>query len=84
MIMKPWQVTIDLHDDVLWLRVREHSHGSVAFSREAAAFCNGATEQDDDGYTIRCRDEPSIVEAAREIAAMSEAEEANDHVNRPG
>jgi len=71
---KPWQVTIDYHPEVghLFLRVREHTHGSVAFSDAAAAYCGGAAEVDDDGYTVRCVEEPEIVEAAREIARLSE------------
>jgi hypothetical protein len=71
---KPWQVTIDYHSAVghLFLMVREHLHGSVAFSNDAVEHCAGATEVDEHGYTIRCRDEPPIVDLAREIAWMSE------------
>lgn len=72
--LKPWQVTIDYHDAVghLFLRVRHHTHGSVAFSHAAVEYCGGADELDEDGYVIRCRDEPDIVESARDIARMSE------------
>jgi hypothetical protein len=71
---KPWQVTIDYHVAVghLFLRVRHHTHGSVAFSNAAIDYCGGAAEVDDDGYTIRCNEEPNIVAAAREIARLSE------------
>lgn len=71
---KPWQVTIDYHKAVgtLFLRVRSHTHGSVAFSHDAIKYCGGAVAEDDEGYTIQCREEPSIVAAAREIARMSE------------
>lgn len=70
---KPWQVMIDYHPEVgfLFLRVREHTHPSVAFSDEAVKYCGGAVEVDEDGYTVCCRDDYSIVEAAREIARMS-------------
>ena len=76
---KPWQVTIDYHKAIgyLVLRVREHTHASIAFSNDAIRHCCGAVEEDDDGYTIRCLDEPAIVEVAREIARMSELKEAD-------
>jgi len=72
--LKPWQITIDYHDAVghLFLGVRHHTHGSVAFSHAAVEYCGGAAELDGDGYTIRCHNEENIVESAREIALMSE------------
>ena len=71
---KPWQVTIDYHAAVghLFLRVRHHTHGSVAFSDAAVDYCGGSAEKDDDGYIIRCNEEPNIVDSAREIARLSE------------
>lgn len=78
MIAKPWQVLIEYSKELgfLTLRVRQHTHGSIAFSHDATVYCGGPAEEDADGYTIRCRDEPSIVQAAREIALMSEMEES--------
>ena len=73
---KPWQVMIDYNPPAgcLVLRVREHTHGSIAFSDAAVDYCGGAAELDDDGYTIRCNAEPMFVETAREIARLSEAD----------
>ena len=66
---KPWQVTIDLHPALgLVLGVREHTHGSVAFSIEAAEYCGGAIKYDEDNYITECRDNYTIVNSAREIA----------------
>lgn len=76
-ISKPWQVVIE-YDKLtgnLVLRVREHTHGSIAFHANAIKHCCGAVEADDDHYVIRCREEPAIVEVAREIARMSEVPE---------
>lgn len=74
---KPWQVTINFEKATgsLVLGVREHTHGSIAFSNDAAEVCGGAIETDDDGYTIRCRHEPEIVAKARETARLSESAE---------
>jgi hypothetical protein len=70
---KPWQVRIDVsqHGDFC-LRVQSHTHGSIAFSDEAAKYCLGKDKEDEDGYIVSCHCEPSIVSIAREIARMSE------------
>lgn len=75
MIIKPWQVTLEYCEAIgfLTFRVREHTHGSIAFSNAAADYCGGALETDEDGYVIRCRDEVAAVDTAREIAIMSDA-----------
>ena len=73
-VQKPWQVTIDYHPSVglLFLRVKTHTHGSVAFTDAAVDNCGGALDIDGDGYVLRCKGEKAIVNAAREIARMSE------------
>ena len=74
---KPWQVMIDYHPEVgcLFLRVRGHDHGSIAFSDAAAEYCGGVAERDGDGYIVRCNGEYALVDAAREIARLSEIRE---------
>jgi hypothetical protein len=74
-VRKPWQVTLHYSPEVgfLTFRVASHTHGSIAFTPEAAIYCGGAVERDDDGYIVRCREELNCVQVAREIARMSEA-----------
>lgn len=70
---KPWQVTIDLDaGSQLVLRIRTHTRASVAFTVAAAMHCGGVAARDKDGYITHCFDEPNLVDAAREIAQMSE------------
>jgi hypothetical protein len=69
---RPWQVRILWHPlGFVTLRPITHTHPSVAFSNEAVENCGGAAEVDEDGYTVRCHEEPSMAETAREIARMS-------------
>jgi hypothetical protein len=72
-VHKPWQVTLHYVREIgfLTMRVSNHTHGSIAFTDSAAEQCGGEAERDEDGYIIRCRNELSQVEVAREIARMS-------------
>lgn len=70
---KPWQVWIHYVPGLgIAYRVQEHTHGSVRFSDEAAAYCGGEAERDEDGYIVRCYEEVSQVDVARHIARLSE------------
>jgi len=70
---RPWLVLVDVHpENGLCLHIHSHHRAQLAFSRRAAELCGGALEQDDDGHTIRCQNEPMLVSFAREIAYMPE------------
>lgn len=74
MTNKPWQVTLHFSNEIgmLTIRVQHHTHAMVSFTNEAAEYCGGAAETDEDGYIVRCNDEPDFCDTAREIARMSE------------
>ena len=72
-IERPWQVRIGYDRRFGFsLHVYMHSHGSIAFSSDAAKACGGTTAWDEDGYVIACVEEPKIAGVARWIARMSD------------
>jgi hypothetical protein len=76
----PLMLALHYSDEIGMMTMRpiEHTRPCVTFSEEAADYCGGAVERDEDGYIVRCAFEVEFVDTMRRLSKILQSATSQD------